>query len=88
MSMSMLAARRRLLGFLHIKNGTALVLAALGAGAMGQLLLVAVGALGDPGSRKEIVSTAIGSAARRVAPFRIRHDAIPFVSPPAWGAPS
>jgi hypothetical protein len=32
-------------GFLHFKNGAALVGSALQAGAMGQLLLVAVGAL-------------------------------------------
>jgi hypothetical protein len=39
---------RRLLGFfLDFDNGAALVLAALGAGAMGELLLVAGGALGD-----------------------------------------
>jgi hypothetical protein len=78
MSMSMGCSRSKLLGFLHFQNCTAFVLAALGAGAMGQLLLVAVGAFGDTRGREEIMSTAIGGAARRVAPFRIRHGAIPF----------
>jgi len=65
-------------GFLDFENLAALVLAALGAGAMGQLLLVAYRALGEAGGSEKIMGTTIGSAARRVAPFRIRHDAIPF----------
>jgi hypothetical protein len=67
--------RGKLLGcFLDINHGAALVLAALGAGAMGELLLVASGALGDPYSGQKVVRTAKGGAARRVAPFRIRHN--------------
>jgi hypothetical protein len=49
----------RLLGFfLDVENGSAFILAALGAGAMGQLLLVAVGALGEARSRQEVVRAA------------------------------
>src|ERR1035441_1934933 len=41
---------------------------------MGQLLIVAVGALGDSHGGQEVVRAAIGGPARRVAPFRIGHD--------------
>ena len=71
-----------LLLFLHCEHGAALVLAALGAGLMGQLFFVAIGALRESGGGKKVVSTAVGGAARGVAPFRIRHDAIPFKSGP------
>jgi hypothetical protein len=48
--------RSWLLGcFLDVQNGAALVRAALGAGAMGQLLLVAVGALGDSHGGQKVV---------------------------------
>ena len=67
-----------LLGFLHFQHGAAFVRSALGAGAMGQLLLVAVRALGEPGCGEKVVGTADGGTARGVAPFRIRHDAVPF----------
>jgi hypothetical protein len=74
----------QLLGsFLDVQHGAALVSAALGAGAMGQLLLVAVRTLGNTYGGEEVVGAAVGGAARRVAPFRIRHDKIPFVFPPA-----
>ena len=66
-------------GFLRLDDGTALVLATFGAGTVGKLLLVAVRALGEAGGSEEVVGTSIGGAARRVAPFRIRHNAIPFV---------
>ena len=67
--------RGNLLGcFLDVQHGAALVLAALGAGAMGQLLLVAGGALGDAHGGQKVVRAAKCGAARRVAPFRIRHD--------------
>jgi hypothetical protein len=45
----------RLLGFLDFEDGAALVLAALGAGAMGQLLLVAGGAFRDPNGGQKVV---------------------------------
>jgi hypothetical protein len=65
----------RLLGcFLDVQNGTALVSAAFGAGAVRELLLVAVRALGDADGGKKVVRAAKRGAARRVAPFRIRHD--------------
>src|ERR1700685_1767568 len=74
----------QLLGcFLDVQHGAALVGPALGAGAMRQLLLVTVGALGDADGGQEVVRAAVGSSARRMAPFRIRHDKIPFVFPPA-----
>jgi hypothetical protein len=45
-------------GFLDVDHGAALVLAALGAGAMGQLLLVAVGALRDADGGQKVVRAA------------------------------
>jgi hypothetical protein len=66
---------KKLLGFfLDIKNGASLVFAALGASAMGELLLVTGGALRDAYSGQKVVRAAKGGAARRVAPFRIRHN--------------
>jgi hypothetical protein len=53
-----------LLLFLDFEHRTALVRSALGAGAVGQLLFMAVGALRQPDRRKKVVSTAIGGAAR------------------------
>jgi hypothetical protein len=51
--------REKLLGFfLDIDHGAALVLAALGAGAMGELLLVAGGALGDPNGGQKVMRAA------------------------------
>jgi hypothetical protein len=65
----------RLLGcFLDVQNGTALVCAAFGAGTMRELLLMAVGAFGNADSSEKVVRTAKRGAARRMAPFRIRHD--------------
>jgi hypothetical protein len=69
-------------GFLRIQHRTPLVLSALGAGVMGKLFLVAVRTLRNTGLGQKIVGAAVGSAARRVAPFRIRHDAIPFAFSP------
>jgi hypothetical protein len=60
-------------GFFDFEDVAALVDAALGAGAVGELLLVAVGALGDADGGKEVVRAAEGSAALGVTPFRIRH---------------
>jgi L-serine deaminase len=60
-------------GFLHFQDGAALVRSALGAGAVGQLLFVAVGTLGEARRGQKIVGAAVGGAARGVAPFRIRH---------------
>jgi hypothetical protein len=50
--------------FLDVQNGATLVGAALGAGAMGQLLFVAVGALGESYGRKKVVRAAKCGAAR------------------------
>ena len=41
--------------FLYVENGAALVLAALGAGVVGELLLVAVGALADADGGQKVV---------------------------------
>jgi hypothetical protein len=62
--MSMSMGAELLCRFLHVEDSTALVLAALGAGAMGQLLLVAVRALGNADGRQKIVRTADSSTAR------------------------
>jgi hypothetical protein len=60
-----LEIRLRLLGsFLHVNDGAALVGSALGAGAMGQLLLMAAWALGDARSGEKIVGAAECGAAR------------------------
>jgi hypothetical protein len=65
--------RPRLAGFLDFNNVTALVDAALGACTVGQLALVAVGALGETDRGQRIVRTALGGAGLRVAPLWIRH---------------
>jgi hypothetical protein len=70
-----------LTGFFGHKNVTALVRPAFLAGAMGQLALVAVGALGEAGWGKKVVAAALGSPLLRVAPFRIRHCSVPFNRP-------
>src|SRR5581483_1106831 len=59
--------------FLHFQNCAAFVLAILWAGTVGQLLLMAVGALGEPAGSQKIMSAAVSRTARGVAPFRIRH---------------
>jgi len=63
-----------LLGFLDLQHGAAFIHSAFGAGAMGQLLLVAARALGEPGCGEKVVGTAVSCTARGVAPLRIRHD--------------
>ena len=76
-------SRALLLGcFLDVQDQPLLVDPALGASAVGQFLLVTVGALRQALGRQEVMGATIRGTARRVAPFRIRHDAIPFVSPP------
>jgi hypothetical protein len=65
---------RKLSCFFYGQDSAALVLAALLAGAMRQLLFAAVAAVGDAYWRKEVVAAALGSALLGVAPFRIRHD--------------
>jgi hypothetical protein len=54
-------------------NSAALVLAALLADGMGQLLLAAVGAVGDARRGKKIVAAALGGALLGVAALGIRH---------------
>jgi hypothetical protein len=62
-----------LFSFLDSDHGAALVLAALGAGAMGQLLFVAGWALGYAHGGEKVVRAAKCGAACGVTPFRIRH---------------
>jgi hypothetical protein len=71
-------AELRLNGFFGGQDCAALVLAAFAAGAVGQLALVAVGALGEAGGGEEVVAAALGSPLLGVAPFWIRHCSIPF----------
>ena len=75
--------KKTLAGFLDCEYVTALVGTALAAGAVRQLALVTVGALGETGGREEVVAAALGGALFRVAPFRIRHCGIPFNHPGA-----
>ena len=69
--------------FLDGEDVTALVRSALAAGAVGELALMAVRALGESGGGQEIVAAALGGALLGVAPFWIRHCSIPFASPGA-----
>jgi hypothetical protein len=69
-----LSLQEKLSCFFDGQDSAALVLAALLAGAMRELLFAAVAAVGDAYWRKEVVAAALGSALLGVAPFRIRHD--------------
>ena len=71
-------------GFLDSDDGAAFVLATLATCLVGELFLLAVRADGDADGSQLIVRAAQCSAAHRVAPFRIRHGAIPFVFPPVF----
>ena len=70
-----------LAGFFSHKHIATLVRAALAAGTMGKLALVAVGALGEAGGGQKVVAAALGSPLLGVAPFWIRHCSIPFNRP-------
>src|SRR5690242_6279901 len=70
-----------LAGFLNCEHIAALVGSAFAADAVGQLALVAVGALGESGGGKEVVAAPLGSPLLGVAPFRIRHCSVPFKRP-------
>ena len=84
-----------LAGFLYGEDFAALVLSALLADAVGQLALVAVGALRGAGGSEEVVAAAFGGALLGVAAFRIRHCCSLSIGPgnervhatgPAYGA--
>jgi hypothetical protein len=62
-----------LVGFFDRGNFAPLIGAALAAGAMGELALVAVGTLGGAGGGEEVVGAALGCALLGVAPFGVRH---------------
>jgi hypothetical protein len=86
MSMSM---RWSLLGsFFDVQNLAAVVDAAFGAGAVGLLLFVAIRAFAQGRLDEKIMGAAVGGSARGVAPFRIGHGKIPFVSSGIAGAPA
>jgi len=72
-----------LLCVLDFNDGTAAIVAALGAGAMRKLLLVANRALREASCSQKIMGAAIGSPARGVASLWIRHVRIPFLGDPA-----
>src|SRR3954454_5982681 len=57
----------------HFQHFAAFVVAALGAGTMRQLALMAIGALGEGVRGQVIVGTTDGRAPLRVSPFRICH---------------
>jgi outer membrane lipoprotein SlyB len=59
--------------FFNSHNGYALVLAALLAGTVRELLFAAVRAVGNSGRSQEVVATTLGCALFGVAPLRIRH---------------
>jgi hypothetical protein len=63
--------------FLDGEDVATLVGSALTAGAMRELALVAVGALGDAGGGEEVVAAALRGALLGVTPFWIRHCCIP-----------
>jgi hypothetical protein len=67
--------------FLGHEHIAALIRPALAAGTMGQLALVAVGALGEAGRGQKVVAAALGSPLLGMAPFWIRHCSIPFNRP-------
>src|SRR5262249_55523858 len=64
-----------------VQNFTAFVIAALGTGAMRQLALVAVGALGNRGGGQIVMGAAPRSTSFRVPPFWIWH-----LLQPSWRA--
>jgi len=70
-----------LAGFFSHEDVASLVGPALAADDMGELALVAVGALGEAGWGEEVVAAALGSPLFGVAPFWIRHCSIPFDRP-------
>ena len=63
-----------LAGLFDFQNFAAFVGSAFGAGAVGQLALVAVGALGESGAGDGVVGAAGGGAPFGVAALWIRHD--------------
>jgi hypothetical protein len=68
--------RYRNLGSVFYSNdNAALVLAALLADTVVQLLLAAVGAIGGPGRGQKVVAAALGGALFAMAPFWVRHGA-------------
>ena len=69
----------RLAGFFDVQNFAALVVSALGAGAVRHLALVTIGALGERVALESVVCAADAGASFRVSPFWIRHS-IPLFS--------
>src|ERR1700757_3084450 len=69
------------LSFLRLEHFAALVVTALGACPVGQLALVTVWTLREPGGSQRVMRAALGGAGLGVAPLRIRHGR--FLSIPA-----
>ena len=69
----------RLAGFFDVQDFTALIVTALGAGAVRHLALVTVGALGERVAFQCIVGTTSAGARFGVSPFRIWHDSSGFL---------
>ena len=69
----------RLAGFFDVQNFTALIVTALGAGAMRHLALVAVGALGERVAFQCVVRATSAGARFGVSPFWIWHDSSGFL---------
>jgi hypothetical protein len=70
-----------LAGFFGHEHVAALIRAALTAGTVGKLPLMAVWALREAGGGEEVVAAALRSPLLGVAPFWIRHCCIPFNRP-------
>src|SRR5882757_4655725 len=75
------ASIESLLSFLYLEDFAALVVAALGAGMVGQLAFVAIRTLGESGGSQRVVRAALGGAGLGMAPLRIRHDRFLSIRP-------
>jgi hypothetical protein len=67
-----------LTGLLDFYDFTALVVAALGAGAVRELAFVTIGTLAERACGEVVVGAAEGRALLGVSPFGICHDGLPF----------
>jgi hypothetical protein len=70
-----------LAGLFDFEDFATFIGSALGAGVVGTLALVAVGALGEGGSADGVVGAAGGGAPFGVAALWVRHGLIPFAVP-------
>ncbi len=75
----------KLAGFFDVQNFTALVVAALGAGAMRHLLLMAIGALRERVSLQGVVRTSGTGARLGMSAFRVWHESSSLKQPALAG---